>query len=355
MSVFHNIIQKSLSSLGAGSHGPDALRPVIRQTIRVLISVATAWGVGTVLHLQETIWALVTALIVTQSSISQTMTTARDQIRGTLIGAVAGTCAVFLEMATGLLWVPFWIALVPLVFMTAIQPTLRFACITLMIVYLFPSHGSPFLPMVTRLTAIVIGVVVSIVVSFCVLHSSARIQALLTSGALLRQLDYLLKGALDPHTSWPLIEAQYEECVTLLKALEDAVGEARREGLASLEKRDPVLAALPKLMRRLLTDTMLVARAIASGRADGNKGLLPLYKGLSHALRALAYSSEEQAKEGLPKDKGNEADQGILNLLPRLEEQTRPEIRFVMSLIREDIEAAVGVVMRQDAEAINTL
>ncbi|EHH66961.1 hypothetical protein GMO_27800 [Gluconobacter morbifer G707] len=331
------------------------MRPATRQTIRVLISVASAWGVGALMHLQETIWALVTALIVTQSSITQTMSTARDQISGTLIGAVAGTIAVILEIWTGTRWMPFWLMLMPLVFLAAIQPSLRFACITLMIVYLFPSQGSPFLPMVTRLTAIVVGVVISIVVSFVVLHSSARRQAFHTSARLFRRLDQMLRTALEQDTGWREIEKSNDDCVALLTDLENAVEEARRERLSDLEKGDPVLAALPRLLRRLLNDTMLVARAIATGRAAGNTGLLPLYKGMSHALRALAHNCETIVSGKSDKDAHNPTDTEILDLLPRLEEQSRPEMRFVMSLFREDLERAVGVVMRKDAGAASDL
>ncbi|MFT9221516.1 FUSC family protein [Gluconobacter oxydans] len=355
MNLLTRLSRKWLSVPPRHSRWREVMRPATRQTIRVLVSVVVAWIVGSLMHLQETIWALVTALIVTQSSISQTMTTARDQISGTLIGALAGVCAVVLEITTGLRWIPFWIMLAPLVFLSAIQPTLRFACITLMIVYLFPSQGSPFLPMITRLLAIVVGVAVSIVVSFFILHSSARKQAFHTAARLLRRMDQLLKSALDQNMGWAAIERQNDDCVALLTELEDAVTEARRERWKELEKRDPVLASLPRLMRRLLNDTMLVARAIATGRAAGNTGLLPLYKGLSHALRALAHSCEEQLRAKRNQHEQQSEDEEILDLLPRLEEQTRPEMRFVMSLFREDLERAVGVVMRSDASAAKGL
>ena len=355
MNVLIRLGRAWLPALPRNSSWREVMRPAIRQTIRVLVSVVVAWIVGSLMHLQETIWALVTALIVTQSSISQTMATARDQISGTVIGALAGGCAVVLEITTGLRWIPFWIMLTPLVFLTAIQPTLRFACITLMIVYLFPSQGSPFLPLVTRLLAIVMGVAVSIVVSFLILHSSARKQAFHTAGRLLRRMDQLLKSALDQNTGWTAIEQQNDDCVALLMELEDAVTEARRERLKELEQRDPVLAALPRLMRRLLNDTMLVARAIATGRAAGNTGLMPLYKGLSHALRALAHSCEEQLTAKNSRHPRQAQDEEILHLLPRLEEQTRPEMRFVMSLFREDLERAVGVVMREDVSGMKGL
>ncbi|WP_247648806.1 FUSC family protein [Gluconobacter cerinus] len=355
MSALKKITQAWLMVPPKGSSWREVLRPATRQTIRVLVSIVTAWVVGMTLHLQETIWALVTALIVTQSSITQTMATARDQITGTLLGAVAGIVAVLLEMWTGLRWLPFWIVLAPLAFLAAVQTNLRFACITLIIVYLFPSEGSPFLPMVTRLTAIMIGVVVSLVVSFVVLHSSARKQAFHTSSRILRRLDGLLEGALDQKTGWREIETRNEACVALLIELEGAVEEARRERFSDLEKRDPVLAALPRLMRRLLNDTMLVARAIATGRAAGNTGLVPLYKSLSHTLRALAHSCEQRFVHKQDRHPHQPEDKDILELLPRLEEQTRPEMRFVMSLFKDDLERAVGVLMRDDASSAKGL
>ncbi|MBS1062592.1 FUSC family protein [Gluconobacter wancherniae] len=355
MNVFNRLSRTWLSVPPSGSSWHEVMRPATRQMIRVLISVAAAWLVGMALHLQETIWALVTALIVTQSSIVQTISTARDQISGTVIGGIAGTLALLIQLWTHTVWMPFWIMLTPLVFLSAIQPRLRFACITLVIVFLFPSNGSPFLPLLTRLTAITIGVLVSMGVSFLVLHTSARRQAFHTSARLLRRLDAMVEAALDSSSSWSQIEKRNQDCVALLLDLEGAVEEARRERLQDLKKRDPVLAALPQLMRRLLNDTMLVARAIATGRDAGNTGLRSLHHDLSHMLRTLAYSCEQQILRPQKRHPHQPDGQDILDLLPLFEEQSRPEMRFVMSLYREDIERAVGVIISGDATAIQGL
>ncbi|AQS88781.1 hypothetical protein A0U93_13570 [Neoasaia chiangmaiensis] len=237
-----------------------------RQTVRILVSVLLAWFFAAVFGLHETIWALITALIVTQSSIAQTITTARDQIVGTLIGAVVGTLAISLRPLLDQYWLPFWLALVPLAALAAWRPSLRFAGVTLMIVYLLPSTGNPFTPLTERLAAIFLGVLVSVAVSYVVFHADARRRAFLIAAQMFRHLNELLQAALLRSESWRQLEARGELCVPLLAQLNDCVVEARRERITDLERRHPVLVVLPSLMRHVMSDTMLIARAIEAGK-----------------------------------------------------------------------------------------
>jgi len=338
-----------------GGFDRQALRPAVRQTVRILISVVTAWGVGEVLGLRETIWALVTALIVTQSSISQTMTTARDQLSGTVLGAVFGTVAITVQLWVQHRWVVFWVALTPLAFLASIRPALRFAGITLMIVYLFPSTGNPYTPLVQRLMAIFLGVIVSVLVSYLVLHASARKHAFHTAARLLRALETLLDVALRQGESWEQIEQRSEGCVRLLIELREAVDEARREYFGDLDRRDPVLVTLPALMRRLQSDVLLIARAIDAGKGDGESGrggerLLAIRPGVSHAMRCLARICEQRVarKASVPRLDG--AD--VISELEKLGPDALPEMRFAMILLRQDIDKAVKVLVEAgDASA----
>ncbi len=58
----------------------------------------------------------------------------------------------------------FWIALVPLAVLTAIKPNLRLGCITLIIIVLVPTTGSPYALPFERVVGILLGTVSSIVV-----------------------------------------------------------------------------------------------------------------------------------------------------------------------------------------------
>lgn len=317
-----------------------------RQTVRILVSVLLAWFVAAVFGLHETIWALITALIVTQSSIAQTITTARDQIVGTLIGAVVGTLAISLRLLLDQYWLPFWLALVPLAALAAWRPSLRFAGVTLMIVYLLPSTGNPFTPLTERLAAIFLGVLVSVAVSYVVFHADARRRAFLIAAQMFRHLNELLQAALLRSENWRQLEARGELCVPLLAQLNDCVVEARRERITDLERRHPVLVVLPSLMRRVMSDTMLIARAIEAGKdSKGFDGVHRLHGDFSHAYRSLAHRCEQHAAgkaTGTPERPGRD---DVLASLPDLGRNALPEMHFAVNLLVEDLRQAIDVLM----------
>jgi uncharacterized membrane protein YgaE (UPF0421/DUF939 family) len=335
------------------------IRPAVRQTVRILVSVMAAWLVGLIFGLHETIWALVTALIVTQSSISQTVTTARDQLNGTFVGAVAGTLAITAYQFVDARWTIFWIALAPLAFLASLRPSLRFAGVTLMIVYLFPSTGNPYTPLAERLGAIFSGVIVSVLVSYLVLHASARRHAFDTAAKLLREVEAMLDAALRQSESWSQIEERNQACVLDLTELTDAVAEARREFFGNLDRRDPVLVTLPDLMRRVQQDAALIARAIDAGKGVGESGrgferLHAVRPGVSHAIRTLAQVCERQAARGkVRRPKLTRAD--VFSKLEHLGPDALPEMRFVMVLLRQDLETAVSVLMESGEASADKL
>lgn len=318
-----------------------------RQMVRTLVAVALCWIIGEATGLDETIWALITALIVTQSSIDQTFSTARDQIIGTLVGAVVGTLAITARLILGFYWPIFCIALLPLAYMAAVRPSLRFAGVTLMIVYLLPSHGAnPYWPLTERLTAIFLGVIVALVVSFVVLHASARRRGFLTAGRMFREMDELLQAALRRQEMWSELEARNDHCARNLLVINECVAEAYRENWGLLEKRHPILTVLPALMRRMLSDTMLVARAINAGKDRGGfSGVAGLHTGLSHAYRSLARRCEIHAAGKAHEKPYRPGREDVLSALPTLGQDALPEMHFVIALLRQDMRRATDVLM----------
>lgn len=317
-----------------------------RQMVRTLVSAGTCWGIGTVCGLDETIWALVTSLIVTQSSIDQTMSTARDQVVGTLIGALVGVLSITARVMTGYYWSIFWVSLIPVAFLAAVRPSLRFAGVTLMIVYLLPSHGNPYWPLTERLTAIFLGVFVSIIVSFVVLHASARRRAFVTAGRMFRALDDLLQAALQREETWSALEKRNTDCAAYLITLNECLAEAHRETWGQLEQRHPILSVLPALMRRIQSDTMLVARAINAGKdREGFSGVAGLHKGLSHAYRSLARRCELHAAGRGRSQPNRPGPDDVLMALPLLGPDALPEMHFVIALLRQDLRRATDILM----------
>ncbi len=134
------------------------------QTARLLAACALAYGGCVLIGLHEVYWALVTAVVVTQPAWGDTLNASRDRVIGTLIGAFAGLAVIYAREHGGPPLALFWIALVPLAVLTAIKPNLRLGCITLIIIVLVPTTGSPYALPFERVVGILLGTVSSIVV-----------------------------------------------------------------------------------------------------------------------------------------------------------------------------------------------
>jgi uncharacterized membrane protein YccC len=135
------------------------------QTVRILAACALAYAGARLIGLSEYYWALVTAVVVTQPALPETLAAGRDRALGTLIGAVAGLAVIAAGQWGASTFALFWVALVPLAILTAIKPTLRLSCVTLVIVVLVPAPGNPFARPFERVVEILVGVLASIVVS----------------------------------------------------------------------------------------------------------------------------------------------------------------------------------------------
>ncbi|NVN41686.1 FUSC family protein, partial [Ameyamaea chiangmaiensis] len=240
--------------------------PVVRQCVRLLIALTLADGMARLAHLREPVWSLITAVIVTQGSITETMSTGRDQIIGTLIGAGAGIAVIALGLTVMPWQVAFLVALPPLVWLSAWRGARRFALITLMIIVLFPSEGGAFARPFDRLLSILCGVVASVVVSYLVLHRPARREAFATAAAMFGDIATMLGKALERRADQAELVAMTEAGITKLLRIDALLTEASREGRAALARRDPMLARLPGVLRRVQGDAFLVARAVNAGK-----------------------------------------------------------------------------------------
>ncbi|WP_242401142.1 FUSC family protein [Acetobacter okinawensis] len=129
------------------------------QTVRLLSAVGLAGFVAWLTNLQEPGWALITSVIVTQNSITDTISKGRDQLVGTLIGATVSIVPITLLMfAHWPVWMAFTIAFVPLAILVSWKPEARMGVVTLMVAILFPTDNDPYLRPIERVLAILIGV-----------------------------------------------------------------------------------------------------------------------------------------------------------------------------------------------------
>ena len=135
------------------------------QAFRLFAACALAYAVPFAISLPEGYWAVITAVVVTQPMLSDTLSAGRDRILGTLIGAAAGFL-VLEAAAHGWPTMPmFWFCLAILTLLIAMQPYLRLCAVTLVVVVLVPGSGNAFVRPVDRVLEILLGTIAAIVIA----------------------------------------------------------------------------------------------------------------------------------------------------------------------------------------------
>ena len=135
------------------------------QALRLLGSCSLSYVAAVSIGLAEGYWAMITAVVVTQPMLSDTLSAGRDRILGTLIGALAGFL-VLEAVDHGWPQMPlFWLALAGLAVLVALHPYLRLCAVTLIVVVLVPGNGKAFTRPVDRVFEILLGTVAAIVVA----------------------------------------------------------------------------------------------------------------------------------------------------------------------------------------------
>ena len=342
------LFRRSLARLGVWT-------PELRQTVRTLVAVFLSGLIAHALHLHEAAWALITAVIVTQARVSSSLEAGRDQILGTLIGAIAGVVAIALSLE-GLPELPvFAVLMVPMALIAAFQPNLRLAGVTLVVVFLFPAEGGgPFSRPIDRVLTILLGAGVSLVVSYLVFRSRARQSAFQAAASMLDMLDETQRRVLLHRIRIPEVETLNDASTESLKMLVTAIMEARRERLGSIERHEPLMVRLAPMLRRLQSDVLFVARAsdetaLAGPTPDRDAPLVPQMPGVSEAitaaLQALRTAMQDEADNNhhAHDEAVREADR-LAAVIDCLGDEAGPLPRFTLQMLSRDIsEAALAL------------
>src|ERR1700710_2401167 len=109
----------------------------LRVTVAAMAALVIALAVG----LRLPLWAVLTSIIVTQMSVGRSLKATRDYLVGTIGGAIyGGAIAVMIpHNGEGALLAVMVMAVAPLAFIAAINPTLNTATVTAIIVLLLPT------------------------------------------------------------------------------------------------------------------------------------------------------------------------------------------------------------------------
>jgi uncharacterized membrane protein YccC len=265
----------------------NAARAQARLVARLLIAALLSYAAAQALHMPQSYWAAITALVIVQANVGATMGAGIDRIVGTLIGAVVGA-AVAMGRYHGVSdLILLAIALIPLSILAAVRPTYRIAPITAVIALLAGGDlQAPWIPALHRVAEISLGTVIGILVSLVVLPSHAREMA---RAALARALAveiellhlYLVRLDSAPQGEINTLNDRLRNEIALA---EKAQAETQHEPGSSAD----TLHSQIRAVRRLHSDIVFVGRVTQSWPRDATPPeLLRKLDALEAALRPL--------------------------------------------------------------------
>jgi uncharacterized membrane protein YccC len=235
--------------------------------VRLAAAAVAAYAIARALHLMLPLWAVLTSLIVTQMSVGRSLKATRDYMLGTVGGAVyGGAIAVLIpHSGEGSLLALLVLAVAPMAFIGAINPSLSTATVTAVIVLLVPAmnHANPLDSVIDRLLEVSVGGLTGLVISFLVLPSRAVSQIRVSAAQLLELLAAafaeLLAGLTRGLDNDALHRIQ-DGIGTAMASLHTTGLEAERERATHLSS-GPDTGPLLRTIQRLRHDVVMIGRA----------------------------------------------------------------------------------------------
>jgi hypothetical protein len=245
----------------------DSRRVELGLGIRVTVAAMGALVIALAFGLRLPLWAVLTSIIVTQMSVGRSLKATRDYLIGTIGGAIyGGTIAVLIpHNGEGALLAVMVMAVAPLAFIAAINPSLNTATVTAIIVLLLPTvnHGSPLDSAIDRVLEVAVGAITGLAVSFLVLpsraHGQIRARATRVLELMASALNELLSG-LTRGIDNNALHALQDGIGAALVSLNTIGAEAERERGAKLSS-GPDTGPLLRTILRLRHDLVMIGRA----------------------------------------------------------------------------------------------
>jgi len=236
-------------------------------SLRVTIAALASLALAQLLQLPLPLWAVLTAVIVTQMSIGRSLKATFDYLVGTVGGAIyGGAVAVLVPHSNEIaLLAVLALAVGPLALIAAINPRFSVAPITAIIVLLIPiiTHVSPIASALDRVAEVALGGVTGLVVSFVLLPSNAHILIAAAAARTLDQMARVFGELLAGLTQGLDLDSLHYIQDGIRRALEElnALGiEAEREQLAHVAAA-PDTGPLLRTLLRLRHDLVMIGRA----------------------------------------------------------------------------------------------
>jgi len=273
--------------------------------IRVTVAAFSALAIATALNLMLPLWAVLTSLIVTQMSVGRSLKATRDYMFGTVGGAIyGGAVAVLIPHSgeAGLLAL-LVLAVAPLAFIAALNPSLNAATVTAVIVLLVPSmsHASPLDSAIDRVFEVTVGALTGLLVSFTVLpsraHNEVRVSAARVLELIAAALSELLAGLTRGLDNDALHRIQ-DGIGAALVNLNATGAEAERERAARLSL-GPYTGPLLRTILRLRHDAVMIGRAsVVPLPSDLQTRLARPLANVSGAIASFLHSAADTLRTG---------------------------------------------------------
>jgi uncharacterized membrane protein YccC len=163
----------------------------------------------------------------------------------------------------GALLLTLALAVAPIAFVAAINPSLSAATMTTIIVLLYPNHGDPFDSAIARVFEVVVGALTGLFVSFLVLpsraHGQVRAQAAQVLELMASTFNELLSGLTQGRDS-ETVRRLRDGIGTALTGLNSTGAEAERDRAAHLSNGSDT-GPLLRTVARLRHDQVMIGRA----------------------------------------------------------------------------------------------
>jgi uncharacterized membrane protein YccC len=271
-----------------------AYRPQLRYGVRATIVVLAAFWLGRVAGLPlNGLWAVLTAVVVTQMSAGGSVRASLEYMVGTLAGAIyAGLLGVAVPHTSMLaLTALLVITIAPLAIAAAVNASFRAAPFSALLVLLIAGQlgEGPVGSALLRIGEVALGAVIAIVISFLVFPERARSLALDAAARILREmariLPQLAAGCFQALDRGHVRRVQ-DDLGAAIVGLQTITADAGNERLFRLAA-DPDQGPLSRTLLRMRHDLVIVGRAAATPLPAGAaQGLEPL-------LARLAASASE--------------------------------------------------------------
>lgn len=239
----------------------------LRLAVRVTSAAILAFALAKLLGFAHGYWAVITAIIVMQTSVGGSLKAAVDRLLGTMAGALYGAAIAIAvpHATTGALASAMVAAILPLAWLAAIKPNFKAAPITAFIV-LVPISGPEVAPLtyaLDRILEISIGSLVGMATSLVILPARAHqmlAQVAAKAADLNAELMMALFEGLISDAGRLGLHAQHAAIRKALAQAENAAEEALRERRSYLtDSPDP--EPLVRTLNRLRHDLVMVGRA----------------------------------------------------------------------------------------------